>query len=148
MWTQSRTGGGNLKGIVHGPEKHFFRETSPRNNSAFAVNCKHSYQQCPDSLNIWIWLAFLLGMKTKVPFAGVLTALGAAWMRGRRLLARCCLCLAAASPPPLQWADDASPVLYICPHWILAVPEPSEGCRVEPSQNRVEENLKPHTSFQ
>lgn len=87
-------------------------------------------------------------MKTKVPFAGVLTALGAAWMRGRRLLARCCLCLAAASPPPLQWADDASPVLYICPHWILAVPEPSEGCRVEPSQNRVEENLKPHTSFQ
>lgn len=85
------------------------RETT---HTAFAVSCKHNYQECPDSLNIWIWPAFLLGMKKKVPFAGVLTALGGAQMRGRRLQAGCCLCLAAAASPPLQWADDASAVLF------------------------------------
>lgn len=105
-------------------------------------------QQCPDSLHIWIWPAFLLGMKKKVPFAGVLTSLGAAQMRGRRLQARWCFCLAAAAPPPLWWADDASAVLFFCSHSILAVSESSENCRVKPSQNRVEENLKPHISFQ
>lgn len=43
--------------------------------------------------------SLLLGMKNKVPFAGVFTALGAAQIRGRRLQAGWCFCLAAAAPP-------------------------------------------------
>lgn len=88
--------------VVCGPGKTYLRETSSKNSSAFAVNyenyvCTWLSAISYDSLNILIWPVFLLGMRQNVPFMGVLIALGAALMRGRRLQVSCCLCLAYSS---------------------------------------------------
>lgn len=116
------------------------RETSPSNSSAFAVNCKRGYQQCPMILCMSEFDPFSSWEPGRKCLSQVLSQpRGAALMRGRRLQVSRCLRFAAAAPP--RHSGQMMLLLFHFPlptGFCRAASEARESCRAKPRRAKKE----------